>query len=134
MPVFLAVGNLAPIFSRMAFLQNDQKLSINETSLQEHKNCLLPLPFTVFKRKSTAMFLGYGATNSRHVEKFCGVILSVHVLTVNTADIRKTLSDPASLRCQDGGTLRMFVFFPSSGLYSRRKIPFQTNRNQLLFC
>lgn len=27
------------------------------------------------------MFLGYSATNSRHVEKFCGVILSVHVLT-----------------------------------------------------
>lgn len=35
-PVFLAVGNLAPIFSKMAFLQNDQKLSINETSLQKH--------------------------------------------------------------------------------------------------
>lgn len=37
------------------------------------------------------MFLSYSATNSRHVEKFCGVILIVHVLTLNTADTSRTL-------------------------------------------
>lgn len=37
------------------------------------------------------MFRSYSAANSRHVEKFCGVMLSVHVLTPETADSSKTL-------------------------------------------
>ena len=32
------------------------------------------------------MFLSYSSSNSRHVEKFCGVILSVHVPTIKSAD------------------------------------------------
>jgi len=84
-----------------------------------NKNCLLPLPFTVLKRETPVTFLSYSTTDSRHVEKFCGVILSVHVLKVNTAGTQKILLDPASLRCQDGGTFRVFVFLQSSGLYSR---------------
>lgn len=79
-PVFLAVGNLAPIFSSIAFLQHNQKVSINERSQSEHCCYLLRLPFAVFKGKSTTMFRSDSASDSRHVEKFCRVILSVHVL------------------------------------------------------
>ena len=79
-PVFLAVGNLAPIFSNIAFLQRNQMVSIDETSQSEHCRYLLRLPFAVFKRKSTTMFRSDSAANSRHVENFCGVIVRVHVL------------------------------------------------------
>lgn len=79
-PVFLAVGNLAPIFSNIAFLQRNQKVSIDETPQYEHCRYLLRLPFAVFKRKSTTMFRSDSAADSRHVENFCGVIVSVHVL------------------------------------------------------
>ena len=89
-PVFLAVGNLAPIFSSMAFLTNNQTLKIDEMLLPENGTYLLCSPFTVFKRKSAEMLLRYSAPNSRHVGEFCGVIVRVHVLTFQTAESLRT--------------------------------------------
>ena len=85
-PVFLAVGNLAPIFSNMAFLTNNQTVKMDEASLCEQGVCLSSSPFTIFKRKSATMFWSYSTANGRHLGKFCGVILSVHVLTPETAE------------------------------------------------
>ena len=74
----------------MAFLTNNQTLKIDEMLLPENGTYLLCSPFTVFKRKSAAMFLRYSAPNSRHVGKFCGVIVRVHVLTFQTAESLRT--------------------------------------------
>lgn len=124
-PVFLAVGNLAPIFSSTAFLKNNQTLKIDEGLLLKNGTYLLYSPFTVFKRKSAAMFLCYSSSNSRHVGKLCGVMVRVHELTFLTAESLRTLESSRffPLSWHYGGIFWVSVVVCGSRLYSCWKIP-----------
>ena len=69
-PVFLAVGSLAPIFSSMAFLRWDQKVRTERRWIKGNSTFLKFKPFAVFERKSAMVFLSNNSPNSRHFGKF----------------------------------------------------------------